>query len=645
MHTIYCINSEYGGALVLLSIYMLRLVGTLLAVGLAFPATLIRAESVNDPFPTTAVETASEAGKEVMRAEDIIQVLSQEGGEVNYSGRMIVGDLNFFDIPPETDPKTGQQAIIVKRPLNFRAAEFKGKIASWHSWDRFKGPMDQPQVKFLAQVNFHGARFEDDVSLDAAIFQDEAFFGGAHFYKMASFTEATFIKLADFRTTQFDERALFKKTAFEDEADFAIAIFNWIAFFSDATFGALDKESAQEDKKQANFLYTRFKGDTVFTQASFNGRARFVATNFHGPAYFSKAKFKNQAWFVGGAQFDDNVTFKEAEFLREGAHVYIVYNQPLCGPPVLFSDVVFSGDAIFSGAKFHHVSFAELGTEADIGRDTVFRKRADFRGTTFDVLDLRRVIFQSETDFSGANFGVKVDLTNADLEKSSLQMDWVQLIGADQKVKLAWQDVFTDGKFDEKAPGSPGHKNFFIFLSSLEKNFKQREQLDDAGAVHYFTEDLKRLESKGWSYLSNTVILKGIYGYGVRPFHQIGVAFLLIIGFAFVYARRNVLHYDPAKEKKFPIGITDFPIGGLGKKEESDADNAQPQSWNHRFWRGLSFSWYVFTKIGYGGVYALNQYKYVVLTEWVLSLVLWVVWIINVANRFPLLHRLVTMLH
>jgi Ion channel len=75
------------------------------------------------------------------------------------------------------------------------------------------------------------------------------------------------------------------------------------------------------------------------------------------------------------------------------------------------------------------------------------------------------------------------------------------------------------------------------------------------------------------------------------------------------------------------------------------ASETTPQrSMMSRYWRALSFSVYVFTKIGYGGVYARHQYKYVVLAEWLLGFVLWVMFVINLSNTFPIVHRLVTML-
>ncbi len=88
-----------------------------------------------------------------------------------------------------------------------------------------------------------------------------------------------------------------------------------------------------------------------------------------------------------------------------------------------------------------------------------------------------------------------------------------------------------------------------------------------------------------------------------------------------------------------------MPIDWSGAKEASvgsDIEITGPQNFGHRYWQGLSFSFCVFTKVGYGGVYVVNKYKYVVLVEWVIGGGVMILLLINLSNTVPILHRLVT---
>ncbi len=375
------------------------------------------------------------------------------------------------------------------------------------TWDQKKDLGDQPPVRFAEWVDSGGARFEGAVNFDGAVFEANANFADASFHKMASFTRAIFQKPVTFRSAQFDERALFSKTRFRNETDFAIATFNWIAFFPDSTFSYPPQEGA-------NFLFTRFNGDAVFARAKFKGIARFVGTRFRGLAYFSDVMFEDQAWFAGGARFDDTVTFRRAQFTRTD-RVEPKEKAQRPRAPALFHGVVFSGDANFADATFGHVDFGQLEwIPAEIGADTVFQRRADFRRTKFASLGLWRVIFQSEVRFSGANLGNLVEVTEVDIAKASVHMTWDQLLN-DGKPKFRWQGVFPEATL--QTGDKEASRAFFDFLTALERNFRERSQLGDAGEVHHLAEDLKRMEESPVYRMLDTIFLKGVYGYGVRP--------------------------------------------------------------------------------------------------------------------------------
>ncbi len=610
---------------------LLSLSTALLILALALPALPGIVEASDVRRGSSGPETCFAAPGGIVKAQDIILAMKAAGPELDCRGRTIQGDLNLFELPVRLGP-SGKEEKLIARPLNFRDALFKGIVATW---DQKTKPGDQP-VRFAERFDARNARFQDAASFDGTVFEAAADFGDARFQKMASFTEATFAKPVTFRSARFDERALFTKTTFRDEADFAIATFNWIAFFPDSTFSHPSQEGA-------NFLYTRFNDNAVFARAKFKGVAKFVATRFRGPTYFSDATFEDQVWFTGGARFDDSVTFRRAKFTRTDLMKPSGERQ---GPraPVLFNGVVFSGDANFAETRFGHADFGRLeGLPTDIGIDTIFHRKADFRGATFESLGVWSVIFESEAQFSRADLGKRVEATDVDIAKASMHITWDQFL-IDGKPKFLWQGVFKEGEL--QSGNRDARRALFDFLAVLERNFRERGQLLDAGEVHYLAEDLKRMDKGLGDRVLDTIFSKGVYGYGVRPSHQIWLAFFLIVGFGFAYVRRDALRYEPAERRAFRLRITDIPVNWSGGTEDSrdpSLRTSDPGSAIWRYVRGLTFSWYVFSKIGFGGVVASRTYAVVVVAEWVLGAAVWIVFLVNLANRWPLLHRLVTM--
>lgn len=105
------------------------------------------------------------------------------------------------------------------------------------------------------------------------------------------------------------------------------------------------------------------------------------------------------------------------------------------------------------------------------------------------------------------------------------------------------------------------------------------------------------------------------------------------------------MRFKPAEERNFRLRITDIPIDwsdGKAVPAEPGIEGGGTDSYIHRYWRGLSFSFYVFTKIGYGGAYVGGKCKYVVLAEWVIGMAMVVSLLINLSNTLPILQRLAT---
>ena len=574
-------------------LYILLLIGNAVALSPTVPAQ----------------DVPSPSQRRTIRAGDIINALknSKPKDQLDYSGTTIEGDLNLFELPA-IDPTQNER--VVAATLNFNNAVFLGNISTWHQ-NADEEDWKQPRVRFKETVNFRHARFMGDVNFDFAIFEKNCAFG-SHFHKMGSFTDATFEGSASFHSAQFDGRALFRRAIFRREAVFAITMFKWIAFFEEAKFAK---------DESANFLFARFFDSANFSRAEFHGWARFVGTQFQGPASFSDATFHDQAWFAGGARFDNTITFRRAQFLLKDD----VQDVGGLRAPVLFNGVIFSGAANFADSKFEHVNFGQIDwLRAETGLNTTFKQRADFRNAEFTKLGLRRVSFQSGVDFANAAFGTHIDVTDTDIGQADLYWKWSQLSDADGNPKFTWQ--------------APSDR--FAFLSSLKAKFQKSGALADAGEVHYFMEDLKRREKNTAARLWDTVFLKGIYGYGVRPLHQIWTALLLIAAFALIYARPGVLRQDQTEPRKFRLRVTDFPVDWTNSGSSFSAPTKI--SFGTRYLRALGFSSSVFIKLGFGGIAAARNYWWIVIIEALVGAVFWVLLLINLSNRWPLLHKLMT---
>ena len=566
-----------------------------------------------------AEEVTTSGQRRTLKAADIITALknSQSGDQLDYSGVTIEGDLNLFELPEAI----GQERV-VPASLNFSDAVFLGSVSTWDQGLN-EEHSKQPRVRFKEPVNFRHAKFMGDVNFDSAIFEKDSKFS-SHFQRMGSFTHAIFEDKVSFHSAQFDGRALFRRAKFRGAADFAISTFKWIAFFDEASFAKT---------QQADFLFARFLDYANFSKAEFNGEARFVGTQFQGPASFSDANFHDQTWFAGGARFDNSLTFQRAKFFRTGA----VKELGNWRAPVVFNGVIFSGEANFADSKFKQVDFGQIDwLRVEGGLNTTFKQRADFRNTEFEKLGLRRVSFQGATDFANAKFDTDIDVTDIDIARADVYWKWSQLSDDDGNPKFSWQVNPLSTPEEQQA----ARLARFDFLELLEAKFQKAGALSDAGQVHYFMEDLKRREKNTAARWFDTVFLKGIYGYGVRPSHQIVTAIILIAAFALIYARRGVLRRDQTEPRKFRLRVVEFPVDWTNSG--SSFGKPTRTSFGRRYLRALDFSSAVFIKVGFGGIAAARNHWWIVIFEALLGALFWFLLLVNLSNRWPLLHKLMT---
>jgi uncharacterized protein YjbI with pentapeptide repeats len=577
--------------------------------------------------PVTSSRTVS--------AASILAAMQEEGLALDYSGQTIEGDLDLTKLPITRNADDSGDERVVKRELNFTKATFTGSIFTTDQQSKIPW-RDQARVRFAKNVNWHDAQFLESVSLQNVDFDGLAGFNSARFHRMASFMGSAFKERALFRSAEFTERALFSEAKFFGETDFTVATFHWFAFFLKARF--------PKGFGGGNFLRTRFNGEAIFSGATFEGLARFVGTRFQGLGSFSDATFNDQVHFAGGTRFDDVASFRRAKFIRADL---IPYPGTTPRPPVVFGGVIFAGDAHFAQAEFNHVSFAPLeGLEVEQGTDTVFRQKADFRGVTCSSIDLRRVSFGTALDLTGATLGTRPHLTEIDLSQADMNLKWEQLV-ENGRPKFVWQNVFEDGQLKrrnatdtESVQSRRDETKFFAFLATLEEKFTKAGQLSDAAEVSYLASDLRRRQRSSIGQVTDTILLKWIYGYGVSPWNQVVLSFLIIVIFSFFYRKPGVI--KPSSQP-IRLRIAEIPIDSSPAPHTSIDSSETKQSRIRRYLRGLWFSAAVFLKIGFGNLWADRRYAALVVTEWIIGLFVWALFLVNLSNRWPLLHRLVVL--
>ena len=129
----------------------------------------------------------------------------------------------------------------------------------------------------------------------------------------------------------------------------------------------------------------RVMGTTIFSGATFTGRAWFERATFTGDAEFYEATFTAITTIFSGATFTKSTSFDSATFTGNAWFEGATFTGN-----ARFEDATFAQDALFNGARFSGV--------------------AAFKGASFvsagpDSRNLTSAIFERDTPFDGAAFG------------------------------------------------------------------------------------------------------------------------------------------------------------------------------------------------------------------------------------------------
>jgi uncharacterized protein YjbI with pentapeptide repeats len=303
-------------------------------------------------------------------------------------------------------------------------------------------------------------------------------------------------------------------------------------------------------KEAVDFSNTEFREDVEFIRTSFLSRNDFLGANFARDAHFWVANFTGDANF-NSANFARGAYFGNASFTGNASFDFANF-----ASYAYFEDASFTGNASFDFANFAGDAYFW---------DANFTGDATFTPTKFD-----------KVSFTGATF------TNVSLEET----DYNQM-------NVEWSTLKDALVFNGPA------------YIKLIKNFREREQFEEADAAYYQYRQLSQ-KNKKWSPSKLMGVVAWLScGYGIKPEYPLIWGFILIIIFALVY-----------KQGK--------GIKRLQLKENGDSRVS--------FWDAFYFSVTTFTTVGYGDWYPIDRYRIVVMIEGVFGWLLLALFIVTLAN-------------
>jgi hypothetical protein len=160
----------------------------------------------------------------------------------------------------------------------------------------------------------HGADI-GDVDFRGHVFERPAIFAGAHFAGNADFSKATFKKYATFHSSVFDKPAKFSDCKFEQGAFFTMATFQSVDFFLCTFYGTAHfwrtdfrgkADFSQMKVQRADWLPANHDGQANFSWSCFHEDALFTYAEFEWPVYLHRTVFKGDV-YMDQCRFSDNV--------------------------------------------------------------------------------------------------------------------------------------------------------------------------------------------------------------------------------------------------------------------------------------------------------------------------------------------------
>jgi uncharacterized protein YjbI with pentapeptide repeats len=312
------------------------------------------------------------------------------------------------------------------------------------------------------------------------------------FSRVLDLSDSTIRGRVDFDGARFDAPVTFEGAELEGDSSFVLAVFGEAAHFGGADFDRL-----------ADFSGAEFHGSASFSAASWQRLADFSGTSFARRADFAAAHFD------GAGGDEPSVDFSRATY-DDGATFLLATVEGRAE----FHLATSSGDLSFQSVSIH-------GTAVPAGEDTLYFSTVRF---------LAPVSFSDAAIHGRVSFD-RADVSELDLAGASLDGDLRLPIGPASKGRLGALRLDLDDADHVVGPaGGDDRRAQEAALELVESSARATDDLETANDARVRRLEIARQRKSMPLRSIDTAFTYGLWGYGVRPFHQlIAIAVVLAL--------------------------------------------------------------------------------------------------------------------
>lgn len=283
--------------------------------------------------------------------------------------------------------------------------------------------------------------------------------------------------LDGFRGMQFTDEAIFDGAVFEDNVDFTKAIFLKRASFQDAIFNGVAVFSGTSYENNASFARSEFKKQAFFQESIFKKDALFVEAKIEMGSFYD-ARFYSIAYF-------SNANFGSAGFQR----------------------VIFEGNVRFQGTRFKKQALFPC---------VAFMRSATFQGS----------LFEEKADFNAARALESIYFPLPSPVKEN--RTFIHSEYGETAYRLAKQTAINNG--DSIAAAEYQYAELCAIEKAKLKSWRnpEFEQLPKHERAKQVVSGIFRL-----------IVMRILFGYGVRPSRVLASSMAVIFIFAILYFLSN----------------------------------------------------------------------------------------------------------
>jgi len=289
----------------------------------------------------------------------------------------------------------------------------------------------------IGNTNFSRTIFEGNVNFNfsrlglkggCAVFKYVSFEQGATFkhtwFRKADFSWANFKSSVTFTNDIFKEKTKFMWTTFEgkianfiDSRFLGDTDFWWAVFSGDAVFmrATLDRGAARFDNvkylkrasysscvfKNGSFLDVMFCGDADFQDATFYGRTDFSKSIFRISCNMSNCKFGSKPPKNSFTSFNESEFVSDVDFRNSSVSGDFFFTKVICRSKVDFSESTFSGKTFFNETTVTGESYwgGAFFIDDSFFNNAVFISKCFFTGDS-------RCVFGGKAEFIFSSFAL-----------------------------------------------------------------------------------------------------------------------------------------------------------------------------------------------------------------------------------------------